>query len=131
MEKETLSTKVRNYAIAGVCLGFVFLAGGVALKVFAEPAEAASVWSQCEGDSANVFIGTSDRLNGVECIALDREFFAEPEIKIGDIQKNSEEVCRFRLSKNTTEPLRFEVRYNGRIRTEVCNWQNFAGGGVD
>ncbi len=94
-----------------------------------------NVWSECEGQSANVFIGANGDLQNVKCVALDRELFAEPEIAtVGDMSKNDEDVCRFKLKGNTTEPLKFEVRYNdGKVRREVCNWQNsFVGsGGID
>lgn len=137
MEKESLSTKARNYAIAGACLVFAFFIGGLAIGIFTSGrADPVNVWSECEGQSANVFIGANGDLQNVRCVALDEELFAEPEIAIeGGMSKNDEEVCRFKLKGNATEPsLKFEVHYNdGKVRREVCNWQNslFVGGGID
>lgn len=140
MEKESLSTKVRNYAIAGACLVFALFIEGLAIGISASSrggggeGEPMNVWSECEGQSANVFIGAnSGDLKNVKCGALDGELFAEPEIAIGDLSKSSEDVCRFKPSKDVDNSrLRFDVWYNnGKVRREVCNnWQNF-GGGVD
>lgn len=132
MEKETLSAKVRNYAIACSCAVFVFLVAGVVWGAFARQ-EPVNVWSTCTSDSADVFVGASGGdLKNVRCVALDREFFAEPEIAIGDLSRNGEDVCRFKPSEQDADaatPLRFEVLYdNGKVRREVCNWSNFAGG---
>lgn len=131
MEKETVSTKVRNYAIAGVCLVFVILMGSLAVS-FSDRRENVSVWAQCSGGSANVFISTDKALKNVKCVALDGGFFANPDVFIGDLSRNSRDVCKFVQSKDTTtEPLRFEVWYDGKAQSrEVCNWQ-FGSGGVD
>lgn len=47
------------------------------------------------------------------------------EISVGDLSKNDEDVCTFKLSGNATEPLRFEVHYNSEIKREVCNSPQF------
>ena len=83
------------------------------------------IWSECRNGSANVFISANDDLKNVKCVALDKEFFPESEINIGDLSKNSEDVCRFKTAENITEPLRFEVWYNGEVKREVCNWQQY------
>lgn len=87
-----------------------------------------NIWSECRNDSANVFIGANENLKNVKCVALDKEFFDNQEIVIGDLSKDDEDVCRFRLSKHTLEPLRFEVWYNGKVKREVCDWQHYSGG---
>lgn len=79
----------------------------------------------CGNDSAYVFIGANEDLRGVKCVALDEGFFDSPEIVLGDLSLNDEDVCRFRLLRNTTEPLRFEVWYNNRVKREVCEWQHY------
>lgn len=122
--------------MAGACLVFAIFIGGLAFGIFTSGGrggEPANIWSECREQSANVFIGANGNgLQNVRCVALDRELFAEPEIAIGDMSKNDEDVCRFKLKGNTTEPLRFEVHYNGKTKREVCNWQNsFVGGGID
>ena len=85
----------------------------------------AYIHSRCEDDSANVFIGANKDLKDVKCVALDKEFFAEPEVVIGDLSKGDEDVCRFKVSGNVTEPLRFEVWYNGKVQREVCEWEDY------
>ncbi len=103
-----------------VCL-LTFSAG----CIFETPS--ANIWSECGNDSANVFIGANKDLKNVKCVALDREFFGNPEIVISDLAKGDEDVCRFELLKNTRKPLRFEVWYNGRVKREVCEWQHYPG----
>lgn len=130
MKSNNQSAKIRNYAIAGFCLVITILAVIFFLKIFiillGFGETQVNIWSECRNDSANVFIGANENLKNVKCVALDKEFFANPEIIIGDLSKNDEDVCRFRLSRNTTEPLRFEVWYNNKIKREVCEWQHFS-----
>ena len=89
----------------------------------------ARIYSKCENESANVFIGANKDLKNVKCLALDKELFINPEIIIGDLSKNSEDVCIFELtqgaSKPSKKPLRFEVWYNGKAEREVCEWQHY------
>lgn len=129
MEPNNQSAKIRNYAIAGFCLVITILAVIFFLKIFILWGffeTQVNIWSECRNDSANVFIGANENLKNVKCVALDKEFFTNSEIIIGDLSKNDEDVCRFRLSRNTTEPLRFEVWYNNKIKREVCEWQHFS-----
>ncbi|MEA3343522.1 MAG: hypothetical protein U9Q92_05115 [archaeon] len=127
MEPENQSAKVRNYAIAGVCIVFTILMLGVFVKVFALQfgESPARIYSSCENESANVFIGANEDLKNVKCVALDKEFFVNPEIVIGDLSKNDEDVCRFELAEGVGKPLRFEVWYNGKVEREVCEWQHY------
>lgn len=85
----------------------------------------ANIWSECRNGSAYVFIGAGEDLKGVKCAALDKEFFGDAEVIIGDLSKNDEDVCRFALKKDTSQPLRFEVSFNGKVQREVCDWQNY------
>lgn len=124
-ESNNRSTKIRNYSIAGFFIVVsVLIVGTVFGMIVWGFGTAANIWSQCGSEAANVFIGANDNLRNVKCIALDKEFFVDPEIFIGDLSKNDEDVCRFRLIKNTTEPLRFEVQYNNKVEREVCEWQH-------
>ena|SRR3989338_5197082 len=128
MESDTQSAKIRNYAMAGFCIILTILAVVLFLKIFVlwnSGATLINIWSACRNDSANVFMGANDDIKNVRCVALDKEFFANPEVVIGDLSKNDEDVCRFKLSRNTTEPLRFEVYYNNKIKREVCEWQHY------
>lgn len=122
------SARIRDYAIAGffvigAILALIFVFGGFATLVFGTPS--ANIWSTCEGNSANVFIGANKELSNVKCVALDKEFFASSEVSLDTLAKNDEDVCRFMLLKNSTKPLRFEVHYNSEIKREVCDWQNY------
>ncbi len=122
------SAKIRNYAIAVFCITFTILLLSSLLQMFIfSPfgGDDVHIYSECNNDSAYVFIGAHDNLKGVKCVALDKEFVDNPEIVIEDLSKGDEDVCRFKLSKNTTDPLRFEVWYNGKVRREVCEWQNY------
>lgn len=127
MESENQSAKVRNYAIAGVCIVFTVLMLGVFVKVFALQfgESSARIYSSCENESANVFIGANEDLKNVKCVALDKEFFVDAEIVVGDLSKNDEDVCRFELLQDAAKPLRFEVWYNGKVEREVCEWQYY------
>ncbi len=127
MESENQSAKVRNYAMAGVCVVFIILMLGVFVKVFAFQfgESPVRIYSSCENESANVFIGANDDLKNVKCVALDKEFFVDAEIVIGDLSKNDEDVCRFELVEGVGKPLRFEVWYNGKVEREVCEWQYY------
>lgn len=98
------------------------------LKIFvfwSSGATPVNIQSECRNNSAYVFIGANEDLKDVKCVALDIEYVVNPEIAIGDLSKNDEDVCRFKLSRNTTEPLRFEVWYNGEVKREVCKWQHY------
>lgn len=131
MEPCSRSAKIRNYAIAGFFITLAIFAAAFFLNVFVLwgfGAAPASIWSECTNEYANVFIGANEDLKNVKCVALDREFLADSEVVLGDLSKNDEDVCRFRLSKNTTEPLRFEVRYNNSVKREVCDWQQYPQG---
>ncbi|MBR9678112.1 MAG: hypothetical protein GOU97_02370 [Nanoarchaeota archaeon] len=127
MRSDNQSARIRNYAIAGFCIVLAVLAVTSFLKILSLGLEAPQIntRSECSNDSANVFIGANEDLKNVKCVALDKEFFDISEIVIGDLSKNDEDVCRFKLSKNTTEPLRFEVQYNGKVKREVCEWQHY------
>ncbi len=127
MESENQSAKVRNYAIAGVCIVFTILMLGVFVKVFAFQfgESPARIYSSCENESANVFIGANEDLKNVKCVALDKGVFVDDEIVIGDLSKNDEDVCRFELVQGAVKPLRFEVWYNGKVEREVCEWQHY------
>ena len=127
MESDNQSAKVRNYAIAGLCIVFTVLMLGVFVKVFALQfgESSARIYSSCENESANVFIGANEDLKNVKCVALDKEFFVDAEIVIGDLSKNDEDVCRFELLQDVAKPLRFEVWYNGKVEREVCEWQYY------
>ena len=123
-----IKCEIRNYSIAAAFIIFAILMLAFFVKIFLmweSGITPANIWSECNNRSANVFIGASEDLKNVRCVALDKEFFANPEIVIGDLSKNDEDVCRFVLSKDTAQPLRFEVWYNGRVEREVCNWQNY------
>lgn len=132
MGQDSQGAKVRNYAIAGFFVfGTLFVIALISVVVFfialmLQGFESASpnTWAECRNDSANVFISANEKLEDVKCVALDREFFANPEIVVGDLAKNDEDVCRFKLARNTNEPLRFEVHYNGKVKREVCQWQH-------
>lgn len=113
----------KRIIVGGVLLSLLIFSAGC---VFSKTP--ANIWSECRNDSANVFIGANDDLKNVKCIALDNEFFDNPEIVIGDLAKDDEDVCRFKLSKTTEEPLRFEVWYNGKVKREVCDWQHYTKG---
>ena len=124
------SARIRNYIISGSFIIITILAIAFFLSMFLMmwggfQANNTSIWSECRNGSANVFISTNEDLKNVKCVALDKEFFSDPEINIGDLPKNSEDVCRFKIAENTTEPLRFEVWYNGEVKREVCNWQQY------
>ena len=131
MESENQSAKIRNYAIAGLCIVFtiLILAFFVKAYVFQFGETSARIYSNCENESANVFIGANKDLKNVKCLALDKELFINPEIIIGDLSKNSEDVCIFELtqgaSKPSKKPLRFEIWYNGKAEREVCEWQHY------
>jgi len=84
-----------------------------------------NVWSECRNDSAYVYIGADEDVKKVKCVALDKEFFNNTEVFVGDLSKNDEDVCRFSLIRTTTQPLRFEVWYNDRVQKEVCDWQHY------
>ncbi len=131
MESENQSAKIRNYAIAGLCIVFTILILTIFVKVFVlhfgeTPAR---IYSKCENESANVFIGANEDLKNVKCLALDKELFVNPEIVIGDLSKNDEDVCIFELSQGASKPLkkplRFEVWYNDKAEREVCEWQHY------
>lgn len=127
MELNNQSAKIRDYAIAGFCLVFTILIVVFFLTIFTLwgfGETQVNIWSECGNGSANVFIGANENLRNVKCVALDKEFFANSEIIIGDLSKNDEDVCRFKLLRNTTEPLRFEVLYNNKLKREVCEWQH-------
>jgi hypothetical protein len=130
MNEENKSSKIRNYSIAG----FFVLAAAVPAFLFLQfmvlgfGGTEVNTWSECNADSANVFVGANENLENVKCVALDKEFFAEQEKVIGDMKKNDEDVCRFNLTTATLKPLRFEIQYNNTVRREVCSWQNFSGG---
>ncbi len=127
MGSDNQSARIRNYAIAGFCIVLAVLAVTSFLKILSLGLGAPQIntRSECSNDSANVFIGANEDLKNVKCVALDKELFDISEIVIGDLSKNDEDVCRFKLSKNTTEPLRFEVQYNGKVKREVCEWQHY------
>lgn len=130
MESNNQSAKIRNYAIAGFCIILTILTVVFFLKIFlfmGSGASSINTRSVCRNDSANVFIGANENIRNVKCVALDKEFFTESEIVIGDLSKNDEDVCRFKFSKNTIAPLRFEVWYNGKVKREVCEWQHYPG----
>ncbi len=114
---------MKKILIIGILLALLVFFTGC---IFSTPS--ANIWSECRNDSANVFIGANENLKNVKCVALDKEFFDNPEIVIGNLSKDDEDVCRFRLSKDTTQPLRFEVWYNGKVKREVCDWQHYSGG---
>ncbi len=127
MKTENQSAKVRNYAIAMFFVMASLFAIAFFLKIAAWSLSDAplNIRSSCNNNSANVFIGAGRDVRDITCVALDTEFFENPEITIGDLSKNDEDVCRFELSKPTDKPLRFEVRYDGKSEREVCNWQDF------
>lgn len=128
MQQDDHSAKIRNYTIAGFFIVLTILAIIFIFMVFKSTGSApVNIWSECRNESANVFIGANEELKNVQCTALDTEFIASHEIFIGDLSKNDEDVCRFKLSKNATGPLRFEVRYNNEVKREVCAWQYSAG----
>ncbi len=122
------SAKIRDYAITVSCIVFTLMLLSFILLGFVSPRLFAGggpyIYSECSNGSAYVFIGANDDIRDIKCVALDKEFFNDTEIVIGDLSKGDEDVCRFRLSKNTPDPLRFEVWYNGRVQREVCKWQN-------
>ena len=131
MESENQSAKVRNYAISGLCIVFtililIFFVKVLVLQFGETPAR---IYSRCENESANVFIGANENLKNVKCLALDKELFINPEIIIGDLSKNSEDVCIFELSQDASKPLkkplRFEIWYNGIAKREVCEWEHY------
>ncbi|MAF36794.1 hypothetical protein CL622_06780 [archaeon] len=82
-----------------------------------------STWSECTDNSANIFISANEDLKDVKCVALDHDLFIDPDIVIGDLSQEDEDVCRLKLAQTTDDPLRFEVWYNGQVRREVCDWQ--------
>ena len=128
MESNNQSAKIRNYTIAGFFIILTILATVFFLKIFLFMGSGASpinTRSVCRNDSANVFIGANENLKNVKCVALDKKFFTESEIIIGNLVKNDEDVCRFKLAVNTTQPLRFEVWYNGKVKRDVCEWQHY------
>jgi hypothetical protein len=127
MEQENKSAKIRNYAIAGFCIVLTVMAIGFFIVIFLSiGGSPVNIWSQCNNDTANVFINANKELKDVRCIALNKDLYKKSEISIGDLSKNDKDVCSFRLSDNATEPLRFEVYYNGEIRKEVCNAPQYA-----
>ena len=128
---ETKSARARNYAVAGFFILFCILLVIGAVTFFFQMflfgnygISPANIWSECRNNSAHVFIGANSDLSQVKCVALDQGLFDTPEIAIGDLSKNDEDVCRFTLSRETTQPLRFEVWYNGKAEREVCDWQS-------
>lgn len=128
MESNSTSARIRNYSMALLCIILVILGVVFFLKIFlfmGSGETPINTQSVCRNDSANVFIGANEDLKNVKCVALDKEFFTNSEIVIGDLSKNDEEVCRFKLSKGTTDPLRFEVWYNDKVKREVCEWQHY------
>ncbi|KAF5412146.1 MAG: hypothetical protein C5S38_08700 [Candidatus Methanophagaceae archaeon] len=128
MEQNNRSTKLKNYAMASFFIILTILAVVCFLKIFvlwSSGVTPVNIQSECRNNSAYVFIGANEDLKDVKCVALDIEYVVNPEIAIGDLSKNDEDVCRFKLSRNTTEPLRFEVWYNGEVKREVCKWQHY------
>ena len=92
---------------------------------FAHLVPAVNIYSQCQNETANIFIGANEDLKNVKCRGLDSLFFSETEIIIGDLSTDDEDVCRFKLIKQNSEPLRFEIEYNGKIEREVCEWEHY------
>lgn len=105
--------------LAGI-LGVIFF-----LTIFMSSLFAAimpiNVWAECGDGMANIFIGANTELKEVKCVALEKELIDKKEFVVGDLVKNDEDVCKFKLLNNTEEPIRFEVHYNGITKREVCN----------
>ena len=131
VDSNNRSSMIRNYAVAGffVVLAVIvvlFFLNIFALMLFGFGSSPINVRSECREGAANVFVGANQDLKNVSCVALDKEWLDQPEIVIGDLSKNDEDVCRFNVDGNTTMPLRFEVRYNGEVKREVCDWQHYS-----
>lgn len=128
MESSNRSARIRDYSVALLCVVFVVLGIVFFSKIFLLMGSGGTLINTravCGNDSVYVFIGANEDLRDVRCVALDEGFFDSPEIVLGDLSLNDEDVCRFRLLRNTTEPLRFEVWYNNRVKREVCEWQHY------
>jgi hypothetical protein len=128
MEPEEKSVRARNYAIAGffVLIGllvvvFVVAVGWFFMKVAESMESSPEIWSECGEESAHVFIRATEDMKAVSCVALDEGFFEKQEYSLGDLAKNDADVCKFKATQEIDEPLRFEVKYNGKVRKEVCN----------
>jgi len=121
------SGKIRDYSIAVLCCTIAFWIAALFLILFSsmigswlQPNAPLYISSECRNESANVFVTATENLNRVKCVALDKDSVVNPEISIGDLSKGSKDVCRFKLSKTTSDPLRFEVLYNGKIMRDAC-----------
>jgi len=128
MDAPDKSSRIRNYSIAGffVICGLVVLAsaavfGYFTLKISESIETSPEIWSECEDQSAHIFVRATEDMKAVSCVALDEGFFEKQEYTLGDLSKNDADVCKFKGRTNITEPMRFEIRYNSKVRKEVCN----------
>ncbi|MBI4044745.1 MAG: hypothetical protein HY392_03490 [Candidatus Diapherotrites archaeon] len=131
-EQKNKSEIIRNYAITGffavaaiAALGFVFLMA----KFFILEDNGFSqdeLWTNCEknGEQVNVFVNANQRLESVQCIALDEAFFEQAQINLGALERSDSDVCRFTLKADTTIPTRFEIKYSNKTRRQTCSEQN-------
>jgi len=130
MGGDDLGTKAIKYAIAAffiiltvfIAVSVVVVIAGI-LGVFSE--DSLTITSECRNNSAYVFISARGSPVNVKCVVLDKEYFNQTEVYVGNLSNGDEEVCIFKLDKNMADPLRFEVSYNDRVQREVCNWRNY------
>ena len=131
-EQKNRSEIIRNYAITAffavaaiAALSFVFLVA----KFFILEGSGFSqdeLWTNCEknGEQVNVFVNANQRLESVECIALDEAFFEQTQISLGTLERSDSDVCRFTLKADTSLPTRFEIKHNNKTRRQTCSEQN-------
>lgn len=109
-----------KYVVFGILIAFAIIFAGCIYTVM--PVD---IWSECGTGMANVFISANDTVKNIKCIALEEELVDKKEIILNDLSKGDEDVCKFKLVKETSEPIKFEVHYNGIVKKEVCNWQSY------
>jgi hypothetical protein len=143
MTPEKWILRMRDYAIIVFCitcsiaalifiiLSVTFIASVLLSMSSIGRVEAVSIWSECNGDTAAIYVNANEDAKNVTCRALSNGISIENEISIGDLKKGDSDVCIFRLLENSTTPLRFEVSYNNRVVRNVCNFAGNIGMAVD
>lgn len=128
MPSETPRLLLYAIAVFFVFLGIAALSAvPLILFVSASSYLPLSVWSECGGGSANVYVDAQQDLKNTGCIALDSGLFSPDKIELGDLSKGSRDVCRFSMDADVSMPLRFDVLYNGRSQRIVCQPGNSQG----
>jgi len=116
------SASVRNYALAALCVSAIFGVGSftalnyVQMKDYDNNRQGSDIraYARCEiGTWATVSIEPQkEDLRNVQCVSLNDGLFKEPIVELGDISKDSMDVCAFEAENTINVPPRFEIRYN-------------------